>query len=185
MQLQKIAFYLWLILITGGIIAYLFFPQILSVSFLSEIVGNYYILSIVIYYLLLSFQGVVFMPSPLIIVGVFIFNPIELFIVNMAGVMTSATIVYYFSKYLEFDIYFDARYSKYSQKIISTLKNKDVLIITGWSFFPFTPTNLVVYIGSTLRISVYKCLLGVFIGESLINAFYIITLTMLLKGSLL
>ena len=113
MQLQKIAFYLWLILITGGIIAYLFFPQILSVSFLSEIVGNYYILSIVIYYLLLSFQGVVFMPSPLIIVGVFIFNPIELFIVNMAGVMTSATIVYYFSKYLEFDIYFDARYSKY------------------------------------------------------------------------
>ena len=184
MQLKKITSYLWLILITGGIITYLFFPQLLSITILKEIVGKYYIVSIIIYYLLLSFQGVVFMPSPLIIVGVLLFNPVELFIANMAGVMTSATIVYYFSKYFEFDIYFENKYSNYTQKLKDSLKHKELLIITGWSLLPATPTNFVVYMASILRVNILKCLLGVLIGESIVNIFYIITITMFLKGSL-
>jgi uncharacterized membrane protein YdjX (TVP38/TMEM64 family) len=185
MKLRIITFYLWLILITVGIITYQFFPDKLSFSFMEQTAGNYHITTLVIYYLILSFQGVVFMPSPLIFVGVLIFNPIELFLVNMAGVMTSATIVYYFSKYLKFDIYFETKYSKYTHIIRAKLMDKEFPIIVGWSFFPLTPTNLVIYVGSTLCISVFKCLLGVFIGESIINAFYIITATMLFKGSLL
>ena len=184
MNLKKITFCLWLILITGGMITYLFFPEKLSFSFLQESAANYPVKTPIIYYLFLSFQGVVFMPSPLIIVGVLIFNPIELFVVNMAGVITSATIVYYFSKYLEFDIYFETKYSKYTHKIRARLMDKELPLIIGWSFFPMTPTNLIVYVGSTLRISAFKCLFGVFIGESIINAFYIITATMLIKGSL-
>jgi uncharacterized membrane protein YdjX (TVP38/TMEM64 family) len=184
MKMRNIAFYLWLILITGGIITYLFFPEKLSLSFMEGTAGNYPIETLIIYYLILSFQGVVFMPSPLIIVGALIFNPIELFVVNMAGVMTSATIVYYFSKYLEFDTYFEKKYSKSIHKIKAKLMDKELPLIVGWSFFPFTPTNLVVYIGSTLRVNAFKCLFGVFIGESIINAFYIITATMLLKGNL-
>ena len=78
---------------------------------MEQTAGNYPIETLVIYYLILSFQGVVFMPSPLIFIGALIFNPIELFVANMAGVMTSATIVYYFSKYLELDIYFETKYS--------------------------------------------------------------------------
>jgi uncharacterized membrane protein YdjX (TVP38/TMEM64 family) len=102
----------------------------------------------------------------------------------MAGVMTSATIVYYFSKYLEFDKYFETRYSKYTHMIRSKFMDKEFPVIVGWSFLPMVPTNLVVYIGSTLEIGAFKCLLGVFIGESLINSFYIITVTTLFKGSL-
>jgi uncharacterized membrane protein YdjX (TVP38/TMEM64 family) len=107
--MKNIAFYLWLILIVGGIITYIFFPEKLSLSFMEETSVNYPIETLIIYYLILSFQGVVFMPSPLIIIGALIFNPIELFIVNMAGIMTSATIIYYFSKYLEFDIYLEKK----------------------------------------------------------------------------
>jgi len=185
MNMKNIAFYLWLILIAGCIITYIFFPEKLSLSFMEGTSVNYPIETLIIYYLILSFQGVVFMPSPLIIVGVLIFNPIELFIVNMAGIMTSAIIIYYFSKYLEFDIYLEKKYSKYTQKIRAKLNDKELPLIVVWSFLPLTPTNLIVYIGSTLRISVFKCLLGVFIGESIINAFYIITATTLLKSSLL
>jgi uncharacterized membrane protein YdjX (TVP38/TMEM64 family) len=184
MKMKKITLYLWLFLIAGGLITYLFFPEKLSFSFMEKTAGNYPVATLVIYYLVLSFQGVVFMPSPLILVGAFIFNPIELFVVNMAGVMTSAAIVYYFSKYLEFDIYFETKYRKYTHKIRAKLMDKELPVIIGWSFFPMVPTNLIVYFGSTLRISVIKCLLGVFVGESIINSFYIITATMLLKGSL-
>ena len=79
------------------------------------------------------------MPSPLIILGVLIFNPIELFVVNMAGVMTSATIVYYFSKYLELDIYFETKYSKYIHIIRAKLMDKELPVIVGWSFFLWFP----------------------------------------------
>ena len=184
MNFKKITFCLWLIIIFGGMITYLFFPEKLSFSFLEETAANYPVETPIIYYLLLSFQGVVFMPSPLILVGALIFNPIELFVVNMAGVMTSATIVYYFSKYLECDVYLETKYSKYTHKIKAKLMDKELPLIVGWSFFPMAPTNLIVYIVSSLRINVFKCLLGVFIGESIINAFYIITATMLIKGSL-
>jgi hypothetical protein len=77
MKMKKIIFYLWLILIDGGIITYLFFPEKLSFSFMEETAGNYHIATLVIYYLILSFQGVVFMPSPLIIAGIFIFNQLN------------------------------------------------------------------------------------------------------------
>jgi Uncharacterized conserved protein len=184
MNFRKITFCLWIITIVGGIITYLFFPEKLSFSFLEETAANYPVETPIIYYLILSFQGVVFMPSPLILVGALIFNPIELFVVNMAGVMTSATIVYYLSKYLEFDVYLETKYSKYIHKIKAKLTDKELPLIVGWSFFPMTPTNLIVYVVSSLRINVFKCLLGVFIGESIINAFYIITATMLIKGSL-
>lgn len=185
MMLRKITFFIWIILIIGGIITYLFFPEKLNFSFIEQTIGNYPIETLIVYYLILSLQGVIFMPSPLIFIGALIFNPIELFIVTMAGIMTSATIVYYFSKYLGFDIYFETKYSKYTHIIRSKINDKEIPIIVGWSFFPFTPTNLIVYVGSTLRISVFKCLFGVFLGESIINAFYIITATLLFRGSLL
>ena len=139
MKLKKITFYLWLILITGGIITYIFFPDKLSFSFMEQTAGNYPIETLVIYYLILSFQGVVFMPSPLIFIGTLIFNPIELFVANMAGVMTSATIVYYFSKYLELDIYFETKYSKYIHIIRVKLTDKELPVIVGWSFFLWFP----------------------------------------------
>lgn len=116
--------------------------------------------------------------------GILIFNPFEVFIVNMAGILTSSTIVYYFSKYLELDIYFETKHSKYTHIIRAKLMDRELPIIVFWSFFPPAPTDLIVYVASTLRINVYKCLLGVFIGEAIINAFYIISVTMLLKGSL-
>ncbi|WP_156161078.1 MULTISPECIES: hypothetical protein [unclassified Methanosarcina] len=47
--------------------------------------------------------------------------------------------------------------------------------------FPLVPTDLIVYVRSSLRIPVLKCLLGVFVGESVLNAFYILLTTLILK----
>jgi uncharacterized membrane protein YdjX (TVP38/TMEM64 family) len=182
MKFRTITFYLWLIIITAGMLTYLFFPEAYSVSFLTEVVESYHAVSILVYFLLILIQGIVFVPLPLVIVGVVIFNPIEVLIVNMISVVTSATIVYYFSKFLGFDTYFETNYRKDAQKIRNSLKHKELPIIITWSLLPLTPTNLVVYIASTLRINVFKCLLGVFIGEIVVNVFYIITIRMLLKN---
>ncbi len=182
MNSKKLAFYLWLLLITGGVTAYLLFPDVINILFLEEISNQYHYIALGIYFLLLSVRGLTMIPStPLLLAGVLIFDPLELFAVNMAGILSSSTIVYYFSKYLGFDTYFETKYGKYTRKIRNGLTDKELPVIVGWSFFPLVPTDLIVYVGSSLRIPVLKCLLGVFIGEAVLNTFYILSTTLILK----
>ncbi|MGB9927855.1 MAG: VTT domain-containing protein [Methanosarcina sp.] len=184
MKARKITFFLWILLITGGISIYIFFPEKLSLLFLQEISKNDMLVIFLIYYLVVSLRGLTFIPSsPLLLAGVLIFDPVKLFIINLAAILTSSTIVYYFSKYLGFDVYFETKYKETAQKIRKKLMDKELPIIVGWSFFPLTPTDLVVYVGSTLRVSVFKCLFGVLIGEAVLTAFYITTATMILQNT--
>lgn len=184
MKLKKITFYLWLILVVGVITAYIMFPDEFSLSFMEETAVDYPIAALVLYYLIISLKGLTLMPgSPILLAGMLIFNPVEVFFANMAGIMTSSLLVYYFSKYLEFDVFFEKKYGKHIHKIKTQLMDKELPIIIGWSFFPFAPTDVIVYVGSTLQINVFRCLIGVFIGEAIINAFYIFSVSMLLKGS--
>lgn len=181
MNPKKLAFCFWILLIIGGITVYLFFPERINILFLESLSENYY-LALGVYFLLLSIRGLSMIPStPLLLAGILIFDPVELFIVNMAGILASSTIVYYFSRYLGFAAYFETKYEKYVQRIRSGLEDKELPIIVGWSFFPLVPTDLIVYVGSTLRVHVLKCLLGVFVGEAVLNAFYIISTNMILQ----
>jgi len=185
MKMKQITFYMWLILVAGIIITYLIFPEYLSISFMEEYVVDHPIETLVIYYLLISLKGLLLIPAtPIMLAGMIIFNPTEVFLVNMAGIITSTTIVYYFSKYLEFDVHFETKHSKYTHLIRDKLLDRELPIIVLWSFLPPAPTDLIVYVASTLRINFLKCLIGVFIGEAIINAFCIISVTMLLKGNI-
>jgi uncharacterized membrane protein YdjX (TVP38/TMEM64 family) len=182
MNPKKLAFYLWMLLVAGGITAYLLYPDEINILFLEDLSEEYHYIALCIYFLLLSARGLTMIPStPLLLGGVLIFDPLELFVVNMVGILSSSTIVYYFSKYLGFDVYFETKYDKYTQKIRNGLVDKELPVIVGWSFFPLVPTDLIVYIGSSLRIPVLKCLLGFFVGESVLNAFYILSTTLILK----
>ncbi len=182
MSPKKLALYLWIFLAAGGITAYLLYPDEINILFLENLSEEYHYIALIIYYLLLSVRGLTMIPStPLLLAGVLIFDPMELFIVNMAGILSSSTIVYYFSKFLGFDSYFEAKHGKYVRKIRRGLTDKELPVIVGWSFFPLVPTDLIVCIGSSLRIPFLKCLLGVFVGESVLNAFYIFSTSLILK----
>lgn len=182
MNHKKFAFYFWILLITGGITAYFLFPDEINLLFLEEISDEYHYTALSIYFLILSARGLTMVPStPFLLAGVLIFDPLELFFVNMAGILSSSTIVYYFSRYLGFDSYFETKYGKYVRKIKNGITDKELPVIVGWSFFPLVPTDLIVYVGSSLRVPVLKCLIGVFMGESVLNMFYIFSTNLILK----
>lgn len=169
-------------MITGGITVYFLFPDDINLLFLENLSEEYHYIALIIYFLLLSVRGLTMIPStPLLLAGVLIFDPVELFFVNMAGILSSSTIVYYFSRYLGFDAYFEIKYGKYVRKIRRSITDKELPVIVGWSFFPLVPTDLIVYVGSSLRVPVFKCLLGVFMGESILNMFYIFSTNLILK----
>ncbi|AKB21253.1 hypothetical protein [Methanosarcina sp. WH1] len=74
-------------------------------------------------------------PSTLLLLaGLLIFDPVELFAVNMAGILSSSTIVCYFSKYLGFDVYFETKYGKYIRKIRGGLTDKELQLLAGVFF---------------------------------------------------
>jgi uncharacterized membrane protein YdjX (TVP38/TMEM64 family) len=174
-------FIVWLIIIIAGILAYILFPELYNASFLTNLVEQYEPFSFFIYFILILIQGLIFIPLPLVIVGIIIFDPVEVFIINMLSVFISAMIIYYFSEYIGFGKYFEENYNKDVQKIRKSLKNRELFIIIILSLLPFTPTNLIAYIGSTLKINVVKCILGIVIGEAVVNIFYIITIRMIIK----
>ena len=92
---------------------------------------------------------------------------------NLVGIITSSTIVYHFAGFLGLRDAFERKYPGKIQRVRSALGRKELPIIIGWSFFPVVPTDLIIYVASTLKIPLWRCLLGVLIGEGALNAFYI------------
>ena len=59
MKLKKITFCLWLILVMGVISTYLFFPEYFSLSFMEETAESHPVAVLVLYYLMISFKGLI------------------------------------------------------------------------------------------------------------------------------
>lgn len=111
------------------------------------------LLALLLYLLILSMRGLILIPStPLLIAGILIFDPLEAFLVNMAGIMMSSTIVYRYARFLGFDTALEGRYPGQADAIQRHLRDRELPVIAGWSVCPFAQTDLVVYVASTLRI---------------------------------
>lgn len=173
-KVRKKTLYTWVIIVIAVLSMYFINRDLFDISFLKEYVDDRKALVIVIYLIILTFIGLTFIPStPFAIAGVLLFPPTEAYLFNLIGIVTSSIIVYYFTRYLRLDSWIEAKYPEKIKKIKNALRKKELPIIAGWSFFPIVPTDLIIYVGSSLKIPFWKCLLGIIIGEGTLNAFYI------------
>ena len=164
----------WLVLV--GVVLSLYFAnrEALDVEVIRALVDQNRGVVIPVYLLFLSLLGLTFIPStPFAIGGVLLFSPELAYLLNLVGIITSSTIVYHFARFLGLGTAFESRYPKQTVKVKEALAHKELPIIIGWSFFPAVPTDLIIYVGSTLNVPLWKCLLGVLLGEGALNAFYI------------
>ena len=152
-----------------------------DISFLERIVDDHKVLVMSIYLIILTFIGLTFIPStPFAIAGVLLFPASEAYLLNLIGIITSSAIVYYFTQYLGLDKWIENKYPRQIEKTKNALRKKELPIIAGWSFFPVVPTDLIIYVSSSLNISYWKCVLGVIIGEGTLNALYIFSIDIFL-----
>ncbi len=146
----------------------------IDVDWMRGVVHDNRFLIIPFYLLLLSGLGLAFIPStPFAIAGVLLFDPTLAYLLNLVGIVTSSTIVYHFASFLGLRDVFETKYQERTKKVRTMLDSKELPLIVGWSFFPVVPTDLIIYVASTLKIPLWKCLLGVLIGEGALNAIYI------------
>ncbi|MBS0010344.1 MAG: TVP38/TMEM64 family protein [Bacteroidales bacterium] len=178
-KIRKKSFFLWLAVIIILLVLYYINREWFDISFLRMFVDDNKLLVIAVYLAILSLLGLTFIPStPFAIAGLFLFPPHEAYILNMIGIITSTTIVYHFTRYLGLDKWIEQKFPEKIEKTKQALSMKELPIIIGWSIFPVVPTDLIIYVASSLRISYYKCVIGVLIGEGSLNAIYLFSLNM-------
>ncbi len=179
---NKLKLIIWLLTITLLFILYRTNNELFSLSFLQEFTGNYKIIAVLIYILVLSVLGLFFIPStPFVLAGIVLFPSIEVYIYSLIGILTSSAIVYYFAKFLNLDESFQTKYPKKIIKLKKALSKVEFPIIFGWSILPMVPTDLIIYTSSILKISFKKCLSGVLLGEGILNLIYIFSLQKFLE----
>lgn len=180
-KFKRKTFLVWLLFVAVVLTVYLTNQDRIDVDWIRAVVQDNRLLIIPFYLLLLSCLGLAFIPStPFAIAGVILFDPTAAYLLNLVGIITSSTIVYHFAGFLGLSSLFETKYPEQTMKVRRALDRKEMPIIIGWSFFPVVPTDLIIYVGSTLKIPLWKCLLGVLIGEGALNAFYIFSLNAVL-----
>ncbi|MCD4770197.1 MAG: VTT domain-containing protein [Bacteroidales bacterium] len=176
-EVRKKTLIIWIAIAVILLLLYFFNKDLFDISFLKRFTDDNNLMVIAIYLAILTFIGLTFIPStPFAIAGVLLFSPFEAYIINLIGIVTSSAIVYYFTQYLRLNRWVETKYPAQIQKIKNALKRKEMPIIAGWSFFPVVPTDLIIYVSSTLNIPYWKCLLGILIGEGTLNAIYIFSI---------
>ena len=173
-RFRKKTFVAWILVVTTLLILYFVNREWFDIEFLQDFVSEHKLVVVSVYLLILSLLGLTFIPStPFAIAGVLMLSPAEAYIINLVGIITSSTIVFHFARFVGLNHAFEAKYPSQVKKVREALRRKELPIIAGWSFFPAVPTDLMIYVASTLNIPLWKCLLGVLIGEGTLNAFYI------------
>ena len=176
-KVRKKTLYIWIVIVLVLLALYYLNRDLFDISFLKDYVDDHKTLVLTVYLIILTFIGLTFIPStPFAVAGVLLFPPMEAYMINLIGIITSSVIVYYFTKYLRLDSWIESKYPTQIVKIKNALRRKELPIIAGWSFFPVVPTDLIIYVSSTLRVPFWKCVLGIIIGEGTLNAFYIFSL---------
>jgi uncharacterized membrane protein YdjX (TVP38/TMEM64 family) len=178
---RRKTFILWLVVVAVALAVYFTHRDQVDVEWIRGVVHDRRGLIVPFYLLLLSSLGLAFIPStPFAIAGVFLFDPWIAYLLNLVGIITSSIIVYHFARFLGLNRVFEAKYPSKTQKVRRALSHKELPIIIGWSFFPVVPTDLIIYVASTLNIPLWKCLVGVLIGEGILNAFYLFSVAVVI-----
>jgi len=172
--LKRKALIAWISIVVILFILYIFAPNFLNLEFLKDFVGNNKPLVVFLFISIITLISLTLIPStPFVLSGLLLFSPLETFIYSLIIILLYSTITYYFARYLGLDKYFEKKYPQSIRKIRKALKGKEWFIIIGWGFIPIFPTDLVIYMCSSLKIPFRKCLIGVLIGEGTLNALYI------------
>jgi len=166
--------YLWLALIVACLSFYIMRPELFEPAQIRQFFSSNLLSGLTVYFIISTLRGLTLIPAaPFVLAVTLVFPPLPLFLVNQAAVYSSSALLYYVTKAMNFDNFFFTHYPKQTEKLILLLRERELPVISAWGFAPFVPSDMIVCICSVLRISVWKTLLGVSIGEGIICAIYI------------
>ena len=183
LDLRVIGVVLWAILALVAVYLFLFHRQATQTE-LNDLMSASLWMAGAVYFVLNVLRGFIFLPAfPLIIIGIAFFPPLPLFLLTLAGILIPAVVIYRFPAAFPFQDSLGSRYEMFMKKVDHWLKRGELPVLIAWSFLPFTPTNVIVYVSGLLRIGLGKMLFGVAVGSGANCALYIFLGDYLLRAS--
>lgn len=127
-----------------------------------------------VYLLLGCLRGFTLVPATVLVVaGIPFFPPSLLFLLTLAGILVSASSIYWFSDALRIGERVGRKHEVQVERLKRALERYELPVIIGWAFFPLVPTDVIGYVCGSLRINFAKYLVGIAIGEGVICGLYI------------
>ncbi len=174
---KNVLLFSWISLILFSVGLYFLRPQLFTSEKLASFFHNFEGYILVIYIFICMFRGFTLIPStPFVIAGTILFpdKPVAIFIISLVGILSSSSIIYYFSGYFSFDKYFEKKFPGKIKAIETKLNKKSgFFFISLWYFIPASPSDLIGYVAGTVKMNFKKFISAVFVGSVPFLAMYV------------
>ncbi|MDM8559964.1 VTT domain-containing protein [Candidatus Parabeggiatoa sp. HSG14] len=172
--IQRFLLGIWMIVLFFGLWYYWFYPELFTTQNLKVFFERFNTLMLWVYLLVSIVRGFALIPStPFVFAGLLLFSWEMVFLISMIGILASATLLYFFAEFLEFDQFLEKKYPQEIKKLKHLMQRKGVVIVFLWSFFPAVPTDLICYVAGILRMPFGLFLLALGLGESILVGLYV------------
>ena len=174
---KRICLIVWIAIPITSVAIYIYDPGLFTADNIVSFLRRFETEILIVYLAISITRGLTLLPStPLVVAGTILFpnDGGMVLLISMLGILASSSLIYDFSEYLGFSEYFEKRSPEQTHKIRRQLeKPLGSLFVFLWAFFPFVPTDAVCYVAGTIRMTFWKFILAVMLGELVLCSFYI------------
>lgn len=157
---------------------YLIKPEYFTAESLKSVLSDNATLILITYVVFSCLRAVLFLPSTIfVLMGTVLYpeNPVFVLIISMIGILIGASLVYKAASILTPEQLLSGKNLTRLEGVHNKMEKYGFSIVLLWSFFPAVPTDLICYVAGTIKMSFWKFILAVFLGEVVLVSIYIWT----------
>ena len=177
-QFKKYLRWTWIVLILITVTLFLIYPNSFTAESLKAVLNDNSSLIMLAFTLLSCIRALFFLPSTLfVLMGTLLYpeEPVFVLIVSMVGILIGASLVYKAAFILTPEQLFSGKNLTRMEGVRRKMDSYGFSIVLLWSFFPAVPTDLICYVAGSIKMSFWKFILAVFLGEIVLVSIYIWT----------
>ena len=166
---KRVIYILWVGAIIGFALFFLLNPKYLLAENLKGVIEGAGTGLLTAFVIISFLRGFFMVPSsPFVLAGGLLFpsQPVLVVIISIAGILFSATLVYYYSDSIGINKFIKDRYPDKIEPVMEKMqKSWSIWLVIGWSMFPLVPTDLICYAAGLVKMPFHRMLIGLTIGE--------------------
>jgi len=165
---KKLKFFCWATSVLFAIYSMEQINNSYSLNEMQHIISLYYLPILVVYILIISLRGLLFIPTmPLILLMVSSIDGILMFVITLVSSCISAYLVCLAVNFIDFKKHIEKLPTRSIERAQNWIQSYGIIAIAGWAFFPFVFTELIVYLARFSGISKQQIMISVLLGEGL------------------
>ena len=175
-QFKKYLRWTWIVLIVLAVTLFLIYPDSFTAESLKSAFNNNGSLIMSAFIVLSCIRALFFLPSTLfVLMGTVLYpeDPVFVLIISMIGILIGASLVYKAASILTPEQLLSGKNLTRMEGVHSKMEKYGFSVVLLWSFFPAVPTDLICYVAGTIKMSFWKFILAVFLGEVVLVSIYI------------